>query len=340
MKTSPIATQRGSMDSSFRPRAPWFGPDLQTLRNTLRGPALAPLNLSLSTRIRLSLSDGSGDQLSAIFTAPSSDLAASDAPLIVLVHGLGGSEDSNYVQVSAKHLVSQGYPVVQLSLRGAGPSRPLCRDQYHAGRSDDFRDALSELKRHGLTAPYLSRNGAVAVGYSLGGNMLLKYAAEHGQLRAVVSVSAPINLAAASHRILSPRNWVYHQYLLRRIKAEALGAPEGLLDEERAAIPELKTILAFDDRFVAPHHGFQDAADYYEQNSASRFLSSIPIPTLLIHACDDPWIPIEDYRAFAWNQNPMLRPLFPRSGGHVGFHSKDDRVPWFDLRLSEFLAEI
>ena len=118
----------------------------------------------------------------------------------MLVHGLGGSEESPYVGATTSHLLAGGWPVLQLNLRGAGPSRPRCRQQYHAGRSEDFRDALLGLP------PPLTTHGIVALGYSLGGNMLLKYAAEHGGLRGVVSISAPIDLAAASQRFLDPRN--------------------------------------------------------------------------------------------------------------------------------------
>lgn len=326
--------------STFRPRAPWWGPDLQTLRNTLRGPSIPPLAAQDSVQLRLPLSGETGDQLTALLSAPRGEALRTDAPLVVLVHGLGGSEESNYMQVTARHLFSLGYAVLQLSLRGAGPSRPLCRGQYHAGRSDDFRDAVAELARHSLTAPHVIPNGIVAVGYSLGGNMLLKYAAEYGQIRGVASISAPIDLAAASHRILQRRNWVYHQYLLRRIKNEALAARVGLDDAERALIPELQTILDFDDRFVAPHNGFKDAKDYYARNSARQFLPEIRIPGLVIHACDDPWIPVESYQTFPWQEKPNLEPSFPRSGGHVGFHASGSKVPWSDLRLAAFLAKV
>ncbi|MFK7896718.1 MAG: YheT family hydrolase [Myxococcota bacterium] len=328
------------MDSEFRPRSPWIGPDLQTLRNTLRGPALPPLETAITRRLILSIEDGSGDRLSCLLALPPAEARLRDAPLVVLVHGLGGSEESNYVQVSARHFYALGYPVLQLSLRGAGPSRPLCQGQYHAGRSADFDAVVRALRKHPDTHTAVSLGGIVAIGYSLGGNMLLKYAAEFGDLRGVASVSAPIDLAAASRRILDSRNWIYHQYLLRRIKAEALDAPAGLNESERALIPKLRTILEFDDRFVAPHNGFRDAADYYTQCSAIHALPKIKIPALVIHAVDDPWIPIETYRAFPWKQNPHLEPLFARSGGHVGFHARDSRVPWHDQRLERFLSQL
>jgi len=314
---------------NFNPRAPWLGADLQTLRNVLRGPALAPPSENGAVRLVLPLADGSGDRLAArLYEA---EFQRDDAPLVILVHGLGGAEDSTYIQVTTHHLLSLGYPVLQLSLRGAGASRPLCREQYHAGRTADFRDALSALP------PERSRNGFVAVGYSLGGNMILKYAAEYAGLRGAVSVSAPIDLAASSRRFLDRRNRLYLNYLLGKIKQETLATKEGISDEERALVPKLRNIMEFDDRFVAPRNGYSGAPDYYAQNNARQFLGQIELPTLVIHACDDPWIPAAAYTEYPWSKQPWLQPLLSRSGGHVGFHARGSRVPWHDRCLEVFL---
>ena len=221
----------------FSARAPWVGPDLQTLRNVLRGPVLPPPRDCEQEKLVLPLSDESGDQLTASLCRPSPDSDRNDAPLVVLVHGLGGSEASSYIDVTTTHLLSLGYPIVRLNLRGAGSSRPLCRNQYHAGRTRDFDDVLRALRSQTSSTAGLTRNGIVAVGYSLGGNMLLKYAAEFGGLRAAISISAPIDLAAASNRFLDKRNLFYHRYLLNQIRAEALSASDGLSQRERALLP-------------------------------------------------------------------------------------------------------
>jgi predicted alpha/beta-fold hydrolase len=290
-----------------------------------------PLPADEGERYELPVSDSSGDRLASRYYPGSS--TRDGAPLVALVHGLGGSEDSTYIGVTTAHLVSLGYPVLQLNLRGAGPSRSLCCQQYHAGRSEDFRDALAGLPET------LTRNGVAAVGFSLGGNMLLKYAAEHGGLRGVVSVSAPIDLAAASHRFLDARNRGYHLYLLRGMRAEALAA-SSISDEERVAIPEISTILEFDDRIVAPRNGFVDAADYYARNNARQFLAAVEVPTVLIYARNDPWIPSDAYTSYSWDRNPHLHPLLPTSGGHVGFHASESRIPWHDRCIASFLETI
>jgi hypothetical protein len=314
----------------FAARAPWLGPDLQTLRNLLRGAARALPAGARSRRLLLPVSGG--DRLSARLLEPAVGAPCRDgAPLVVLVHGLGGSEDSPYMGVSAACLVEAGFRVLQLNLRGAGPSRPLCRAQYHAGRTEDFHTAIHALP------DALVADGVVGVGFSLGGNMLLKYAAEYGDLRGVVSVSAPIDLAAASQRFLAARNRIYHAYMLAGMKREALAPGAEVSDEERRLLPGIRSILEFDEKIVAPRNGFAGAADYYARNHARRFLPDIRMPALLVHALDDPWIPARSYTSFDWSSNRRLVPLLAPGGGHVGFHGRGSRTPWHDRCLRRFL---
>ncbi len=315
----------------FVPRAPWLGPDLQTVRNYVRGPATAP-GAGARERLALPLSDGSGDRLSAMLERPARE---EGRPLVVLIHGLSGSEESVYVVASAAHWLRAGHPVLRLNLRGAGPSRPLCRLQYHAGRSEDLRDALEALE------PVWSSRGLVLVGYSLGGNMLLKFLAEHGPrfpVHAAGSVSAPIDLGAASLRFLDPRNRPYHRRLLHFMKRESLAAGAALSAGERRAIRAARSALEFDETFVAPRNGYGSAWEYYETNAAVGFLARIRVPTLVIHALDDPWIPADAYTRFPWDAHPALRALLPPGGGHLGFHGQGSRVPWHDRCLARFVA--
>jgi predicted alpha/beta-fold hydrolase len=311
----------------FVPRAPWIGADLQTLRNYLRRPAVNLSDFPFE-RIELPMRDGSGDRLLGDLNRPE---VPTDKPLAVLIHGLTGCSTGTYMLVSAQHLLRQGYPVLRLNLRGAGPARPLCRAQYHAGRSQDLRDALAALPA-ALTAW-----GVLAVGYSLGANMLLKYLGEDaGPIRAAAAISAPIDLAAASRRLSEPRNRIYHGWLLRRMQEEAL-AGEGLEPREREAVRSTRSVLDFDDRFVAPRNGFVGAVDYYARSSAIGFLPSIAVPTLVIHALDDPWIPGAMYQRLEWRANRHLLPLLSAQGGHVGFHGRGTRLPWHDRCLEIFL---
>jgi predicted alpha/beta-fold hydrolase len=311
----------------FRPRAPWWTGDLQTVRNYL---LTRPLGLDAWPARRLVLPLGDGDALIGTWHRPAIDRGR---PLVVLVHGLSGCEASLYILRSAATLLAAGWPVLRLNLRGAGPSRTVSRGHYHAGRSDDLRLALAALP-----APARAE-GVVLVGYSLGGNVVLKLLGEGAPdvVRAGASISAPIDLAAASRSLLRRRNYLYHRHILAGVKREALAPGADASDEERAAIRWARTLLAFDDVFTAPRHGFAGAADYYARASARPFLGAIAVPTLVIHALDDPWIPGEAYTSFPWSRNPLLVPLLPRQGGHVGFVGFDRQRTWHDLCLLRFL---
>jgi predicted alpha/beta-fold hydrolase len=303
---------------------------LQTLRNVVRG-APADLDAAEMRRLLLPMADGSGDRLAAaLYGEP-----RGAEPLAVLLHGLGGSEESDYLRATASLLRRRGLPALLLNLRGAGPSRPTCRFQYHAGRTADLRDALVVLQRdYGAESFFL-------VGFSLGGNMLLKFLAEHGgevPLVGAASVSAPLDLRAACQRILERRNRIYHRYLLGRIRGEALGEGAELTERERRAVVSARSILEFDANFVAPRNGYASADEYYERNSSGRFLHRIDVPTLVVHALDDPWIPGDSYRNFRWASNPNLTPLLSAGGGHVGFHAAGSRVPWHDRCIEIFLC--
>ncbi len=314
----------------FRPRFPWLTGDLQTLANRLV-PPLAGLGATSSERLRLPMDDGSGDTLLAVLDRPPQD---SGGPVLILIHGLTGCESSAYMLNTARHFLTLGHPVLRLNLRGAGPSRPVCGDIYYAGRSQDFRAVLRLLPQE------LVARGLVAIGFSLGGNMLLKYLGEEGAaapLKAAVTVCAPIDLSATCQYMLRARNWPYHRYIIAMMKREATGEGARLTAAERAAILGSRNVWEYDDRFIAPRHGFAGAEDYYEKNKALRFMPAIRTPTLVIASADDPWIPVSIYRSFPWQANAALVPLLPAGGGHVGFHTAGSAVPWHDRAIEHFI---
>jgi len=280
-------------------------------------------------RMELPMRDGSGDRLIGEFS-PGRD----DRPLVLLLHGLTGCAGSSYMVFSARHFSRLGYPVLRLSMRGAGPSRQVSRSTYHAGLSEDIADVLAALEGQVASA------GIVPVGYSLGGNILCRYLARQvsDQVRAAVIVSAPIDLRATASRFMEPRNALYHRWLLGRMKQDVLETAMNAAEEE--AIMAARTVYEFDDRFVAPRFGFGDAETYYRRCAGKQFLPDIRVPTLVIHARDDPWIPFEPYAVFEWQSNPHITPLLPPGGGHVGFHQAGDPVAWHDRMIEKFLAEL
>jgi predicted alpha/beta-fold hydrolase len=311
----------------FRSRLPWWGRDLQTLRNYILNPEPSLADYP-AERLEFPLADG--DRLLGSLHRPA---AETGRPLVVLIHGLTGSEDSAYVRISARHLLEQGYPVLRLNLRGAGPSRGICRSRYHAGRSDDLRQLLSRMDGR------LAGRGLLLVGYSLGGNLLLKYLGEAGRRAMVlgaVSISAPIDLDAARRAIMRRRNRLYHRHLLAGLKleSECLDLPA----EQRRLLAEIETIYDYDDRILAPLMGFAGAPDYYRRAMALPLLPEIRVPTLVIHARNDPWIPFASYRDVDWAGNPRLLPLFSSGGGHVGFHGQGGHLPWHDRCMALFFT--
>ena len=303
----------------FVPRPPWIGGDLQTLRNFMRPPGDV-LSRWPGQEMRFAMKDGTGDELHGALHRP---LDGSARPLVLLLHGLTGSQESSYLRVTAGELLVAGYPVLRLSWRGAGPSLGRTKAFYHAGRSDDLLALL-----HGMDGS-LAANGVMAMAFSMGGNVLLKYLGERGaisHLRAAVAVSPPIDLRAAQQRLAVRRNRRYHQYLLARMRVE------------RPCPDDVRTILDFDDRVVAPANGFRDAADYYAQCSSAPRLGAIRTPTLVIHAKDDPWIPSQAFRDVQWDSMRHVKLLMPWSGGHVGFHALGLKRSWHDEVALRFFA--
>ncbi len=194
----------------------------------------------------------------------------------------------------ARTMLERGQRVLRVNLRGAGPSRPSCKGQYYAGRSQDFRALLAGLPDE------LTREGMVAVGYSLGAAMLLKYLGEEGSacpLAAAASISAPIDLSLTCRNMMRPRNTLYHRHILGQMKIEATAAGAEVSAAERTAILGSRSVWDYDEVFIAPRHGFAGAEDYYERCKPLRFMCGIRMPTLVIAALDDPWIPGALYSA-------------------------------------------
>ena len=318
----------------FAERAPWVGGDLQSVRNFLRRPAIK-LDPQEGQRIALPLDERSGDRASAVLHRPRVKTAGG-RPAVILIHGLTGCEDSIYMRASTAHLLRAGFPVLRLNLRGAGPTRAHCRQHYHAGRSEDLRLMLAALP------PAVVENGVVAVGFSLGGNLLLKYLGEAGSaatILAAATVSAPLDLTLTARHIGARRNALYQWYFLKECQRETLAPVSAVTPEERYAVLGADTLWQFDDRFTAPRNGFGGAADYYRRNSSRNFLDEIVVPTLLIHAHDDPIVPAEPYREYDWRRNKHLLLALQPKGGHVGFHDRRGGT-WHDHAIQTFFERV
>ncbi len=293
-------------DSSYR--APWWlpGGHAQTIWPALFRRA-EPVTL---IRERLELEDG--DFLDLEWSGKSSERLA------ILSHGLEGSCRAPYIQDMARALAAAGWDALAWNFRGCGTEPNRLLSFYHSGATHD----LDAVIRHALaTHPAESID---LIGFSLGGNLTLKYLGEPRerppQLRRAAAFSVPCDLADSARRLSEPRNRLYMRRFLRSLRTklrvkEALFP--GMLD--LAGLENIPDFLEFDNRFTAPLHGFRDADDYWTRSSCRQFLPHIRIPTLLVNARNDPFLggkcfPYEEARTSAW-----LSLETPDEGGHVGF---------------------
>jgi hypothetical protein len=292
--------------------------------------------------------DETGDDERLFAVAPDSKVLArcrwqpvrADHPTIVMWHGVEGSITSAYMLTTANKAFQAGFNVVRVNVRNCGGTEHLSPTLYHGGMSDDLRAVIDELI-HSDRLPEI-----FIVGFSLGGNKVLKLAGEYGddpppEIRGVCAVSPSINLRAGCDLLMQPRNWVYHQDFLfnlkRRIKIKEKLFP-GLYDSTR--LRGIRTIEQFDARYIAPAFGFESVNDYYARASALPVMDRIRIPTLIIHAADDPFIPIEPLRDPSVTTNPYILMIETERGGHVAFLSDEPRGDedrfWAENRLVEF----
>lgn len=263
-----------------------------------------------------------------------------DTPVVVILHGLEGSSESNYVMGVADKSWAAGFHAIRLNQRNCGGSELLTPTLYNSGMSQDYRTVLAEL----ANADGFSR--IFFVGYSMGGNLVTKMAGEFArpfppQLRGVCAVCPSMDLTACADALERWDNFVYQRRfvkgLLRRYQNKARLFPRRYAQNSFGPI---RSVREFDDAITAPHFGFRDAQHYYETSSAKKLLSQICVPMLLITAKDDPFIPYQSFREAGAGKNPAIRFLAPDHGGHCGFISKwpgPERY-WAEQRIVEFVG--
>lgn len=311
--------------SSFHPPFPLRGGHAATIAAALRPrPAAA-----WTERERLELEDG--DFLDLAWRRRGA------GRLAVLCHGLEGSLDAPYIRGMAGALAGGGWDVLAWNCRNCGPEPNRLPRSYHSGESGDLRTVLD----HGLAAG--DYPAAAVIGFSLGGNIALKYAGEAlppPAVRAVVAISAPVDLASCA-RALDGRwaNRLYLRRFLRTLTAKALDKARrfpGCLDPAR--VRRARTIREFDDSVTAPLHGFEDAPDYWARASSLPLISRIPVPSLLLSAANDPLLDTPCYPERLAADSPLFHLEAPAWGGHVGFSGATwQGRRWHERRVLDFL---
>ena len=315
----------GVAKSSFQP-AWWLpGAHLQTIWPNFFRP-----RVRLATRCeRLVLPDGDFIELHWA--------GRGAGPIVVVLHGLGGSIRSHYASGMLAALTGRGFRAVLMHLRGAGEEPNRLPRSYHSGDTADFRHCLQVLRERQPGVPL------AAVGYSLGGNVLLKYLGEEGEealLAAAVAVSVPFDLGATVDCLNRGLARIYQRRLLRCLKWSTRRKLGRLpLPVDGRGLAGIRTLREFDERLTAPLNGFRDAEDYYRRSSSRHFLKAIVVPTLVLHAEDDPFMP-PGIVPSASALGPAVRLELSRHGGHAGFVAGPPWAPvyWAEGRARAFLT--
>jgi predicted alpha/beta-fold hydrolase len=220
-------------------------------------------------------------------------------------------------------------------LRGAGSSRKTAAGFYYGGCVDDIRSVLAGLDND------ITREGVFAIGFSLGGNILLNTLAQDwaaNYLVGAATVSAPIRPVEAAEKLMEWRNATYHYFLLHRMKREVLSAHSRINRDLAALIRASRSIYEFDHRFTAPCNGYRSVEEYYERTAGAQFIAGLTVPTLLVHACNDPWIPVRPYLELKDRLPPGCQMLITSSGGHVGFHEHGFQETKHDRATDDFIT--
>ena len=306
----PPARHAGFEPVPFRPPGWLRGGHLQTLA----GKFLRPTGSIRVEPLRILTPDGDFLDLEVgPEPGPSS-------PIVLLLHGLEGSTRRAYMRQAMSALVSSGIRPVGMNFRSCSGVPNLRARFYHSGETGDFGYVLETLKRR-----FPGRSFG-ALGFSLGGNVLLRYLGQRGALAsrlltAAVSISVPYDLGEAARVLeIGGMGRLYTRYFLRSLQRKVrTKAPllSGVVDVER--ILAARTLREYDEAATAPLHGFRDAEDYYRKASSKSILESVRVPAFLIHALDDPFLPADAVPIAAVEDNPWLLGSFTEHGGHVGF---------------------
>ena len=266
-------------------------------------------------------------------------------PTLVILHGLEGSCDSGYIRGTAEKAWVAGFNVVRLNQRNCGGSERMSNTLYHSGLSGDVLAVVTELIEQDGTPEVF------AVGFSMGGNLVLKMAGELGgdapeELRAVVAVAPALDLAACADALAEPRNFIYERHFVKRLKKrmrlKASLFPELFPLAEIGGFGEIATVRDFDDLITARFCNFRDAGDYYARSSASVVVSQIRLPTLIITSKDDPFVPFAPFENPAIRNNPNITLVATERGGHCAYISAENGMErfWAEARIVEYCKSL
>jgi predicted alpha/beta-fold hydrolase len=278
-----------------------------------------------------------GDKVSLEISTPT-DWKPTD-PTIVLVHGLCGSHKSPNLVRMAKKLVPLGIRAVRYNMRGCGSGKGLSKQIYHSGRSEDLFESIKAIHKQTPESPI------ILIGFSLGGNIVLKMAGELGNLgkqflTQVIAVSPPVDLYSSVLMLGDPVNSLYENYFYKLLRADVHYRHSKFKDLPPVKLPKNLKLYEFDQIYTAPHCGFKDVHDYYAKCSSAQFTPDIGVPCTILFAEDDPIVSSKSLDNHQLPSNVTV--LKTKKGGHMGYLAdprKEKSIHWLDEILLDWIQK-
>ncbi len=297
--------------------------------STIYSAKLRPTPTLAQTRERLVLPDSDFIDIDWSYVKKKANRVA------VLLHGLEGNAQRTYIKSMGKKLIAENWDVAAVNFRGCSGEPNKKFVSYNAGKTDDLENIIKFiLKKYEYTEIAL-------IGFSLGGNLLLKYLGEREntppEIKKAVAISSPLSLKGSLESLTQFNNFIYRNSFLKdlrkKYKIKMQDFPEKISTTD---IKKINSLLAFDNYYTAPAHGFKDAFDYYEKNSSVNFIENIKIPVLILNAENDTFLSPACYPKKLAESSKNIFLETPKYGGHVGFHISNDEY-YSEIRTVEFI---
>lgn len=255
--------------------------------------------------------------------------------IIVLIHGLAGSQDSPYLVRMNQKLCRKGYLCIRVNLRSCGPGKGLARKPYHSGRSEDTREILHWINRKYPASPITQ------VGFSLSANITLKMLGENNSdindaLDTAIAISPPLDLHLTALKMINQNFKIFNHFFLTKLKKNVAEVKKDFPELPTTLWPKKMDLIDFDNTYTAPHSGFKDAVDYYTQSSSLQFIENIKRKTMILIAQDDPVV--ETSGLHKVHIPSSVQVIETKYGGHVGFLEKNRF--WMDELIQSWIDHI
>jgi predicted alpha/beta-fold hydrolase len=262
--------------------------------------------------------------------------------LLILTHGLESNSYASYIKTMAGTFLNKNFDILAWNCRGCAIGETVEKNSYyHSGVSEDLRSVINHVTK---TSQY---KNIILIGYSMGGNITLKYLGEESDklsscIKGAMAISTPLDLVSSSESLAKKSNFIYTKSFLKTIHKKVKENKKDLeeLDLDIKLLLKTKTLIEFDHHFTAKIHGFRSGLDYYEKSSSINKLKEIKTKTLIINALDDPFLGEKCFPTEEQISNKNIKTIYPKHGGHVGFYtSNKEKIGWLERQALNFFLE-